>query len=167
MSGNLIRKGLNPLEFLSDVPTRIRVSGNSMTPFLEDGDEADVVEAAKEDFKPGDLIVFGRGGELFVHRMVRSGKESFMEMGDNQGGGAWMEWQPRMGKVVSVAKKDGTAFPLNDEIQIELGRAIARSQLIRHLRNSLESMVRLKGLKRLVRLPFKVLDFFVSRKCLL
>lgn len=167
MPGSIARKGLNPLEFLSAVPTRIRVSGNSMTPFLEDGDEADVIAAVREDFNEGDLIVFGRGEDLIVHRIIKAAKDSFMEMGDNQGAGSWMEWQARTGKVMSVLKKDGTAFRLDDEAQIERGRAIARSQRIRHMRNGLEDMVRLRGLKRLVRLPFKVLEFFVSRKCLL
>ena len=159
------RNGLNPLKYLTAEPTRIRVSGNSMLPFLEEGDEVGVVSAGKVDFLPGDLIVFDRRGDLIVHRVIKVCEDSFLEMGDNQRNGSWWEWQDRLGKVVSLVKGDGTVLSMDDETLAIGGIKTARLQRYRHLRGVFEKKARFQGLKRIVGLPFRVLEFMMTKKC--
>ena len=159
------RNCLNPLKYLTADPTRIRVSGNSMVPFLEEGDEVEVVAAERKDFRPGDLIVFDRHGDLIVHRVIKAGKNSFLEMGDNQRNGSWWEWQDHLGKVVSLVRRGGAAIPVDEGTQASAGRRTARLQRYRHLRSVLERKARFQSLKRIVGLPFRFLEFLITKKC--
>lgn len=162
---NLCRNGLNPLNYLTADPTRISVSGDSMLPLLEEGDQVEVVAAGKDDFRVGDIIVFDRRGDLVVHRVIKARRNSFLEMGDNQRNGAWWEWQDHLGKVVSLVRSDGTVIPVGDEAVTASGRRTATLQGYRHLRSVLERKARFQSLKRIVGLPFRFLEFMMTKKC--
>ncbi|HNQ78871.1 MAG TPA: S24/S26 family peptidase [Acidobacteriota bacterium] len=159
------RNSLNPLKYLTADPTRIRVSGNSMMPFLEEGDEVEVVAAERKDFSPGDLIVFDRHGDLIVHRVIKAGKDRFLEMGDNQRNGSWWEWQDHLGKVVSLVSAGGALIPVGEGASASAGRKTARLQRFRLLRSALERKARFQGLKKIVGLPFRFLEFMMTKKC--
>ncbi|MCX7831134.1 MAG: S24/S26 family peptidase, partial [Acidobacteria bacterium] len=77
------------IPFLSQTPTKLKVSGFSMTPSIEENDQIFVVSATKENIKVGDIVVFRREGRDYVHRVVLIDNENFYEIGDNQGVGNW------------------------------------------------------------------------------
>jgi len=159
--------GLNPLRYLAAEPTRVKVVGKSMVPFLEEGDDVEIVAAEIKDFSAGDIIVFSRGGELIVHRVIKIRGCSFLEIGDNQWNGSWQEWQEYTGKVLAVVKMDGTRILLDDEAEVKNGKRTAKFQALRHYRSIFERKARFHGLKRIVGLPFRFLEFMMTRKCLL
>ena len=98
---------INILPLLSSTPTRIKVTGLSMLPFLEEGDGVFVVSAKQDNLEEGDLIVFRRGEESIVHRVIKIKRGSFYEMGDNQRFGSWVSLDQSLAKVISVEKMNG------------------------------------------------------------
>ena len=54
----------------SGEPRTIRVSGNSMLPFLRDGDTV-LIEPRGGGVIPGDIVVYFMGDVLLIHRAVR------------------------------------------------------------------------------------------------
>jgi hypothetical protein len=165
LPAELGKNGLNVLSLLTGTPTKIRVSGISMLPFMEEGDEVEVVAAKKKDFNAGDLIVFNRDGDLIVHRIIRKKAESFLEMGDNQRLGVWQEWQEHVGRVVSIVKKDGSLIGMDEEIRQDINKRTARLQSIRNLRSVFENKTRFYSMKRIISLPFRFLEFLMGRTC--
>jgi len=160
-------KDLNPLKFLSGPSTRVPVSGISMFPFLEEGDQVEVVSAGKGDFSPGDLVVFRRGGDLIVHRLLKMRRGYFLEMGDNQAIGSWEPWQEHTGKVVRILKKSGAVVETSGRQWAKERARTARMQRLKHLRSSLEKIARYKSLRTMVRLPFRLLELVLVKRCLL
>jgi hypothetical protein len=150
------------LPLLTRNPTKIRVRGISMLPFLDEDDELEVVAAAKQDFETGDLIVFNREGDLIVHRIIKMNGSSFLEMGDNQRIGTWLNWQARLGKVVSILKKDASVVDLKSESQRKFKKKTVTYQKIRHVRTLLEKKTRFYSLKKLIGLPFRVMEYLVK-----
>lgn len=63
--------------------------GNSMEPFLKEGDRVKVEPVPPYSIRPGDIIVFNAGSALACHRIVakfrRHYKFYFWEKGDNNG----------------------------------------------------------------------------------
>lgn len=61
------------------LPT-IRVIGHSMEPTFCHGDH---VTLQNREARTGDVVVYMRGGEFFIHRLVAKSKDLFFTMGDN------------------------------------------------------------------------------------
>jgi signal peptidase I len=64
------------------VPFRFTAHGNSMTPFIRDGD---VITVAPGRIRFGDIVAFARphGGKLTVHRVVGISRDGYLIKGDN------------------------------------------------------------------------------------
>lgn len=71
---------------------KMRVTGNSMRPFLRHGiDSVELSHASFKDLKKGDLVLIQRDGGVYVmHRIININyeKEEFFMVGDAQ---IWME----------------------------------------------------------------------------
>jgi signal peptidase I len=68
-----------------DIPSEIRVRGDSMRPTLEEGDRVRLVPATANELRVGDLVVWqGKGGPI-MHRLVGwwpVGGRRMLTMGD-------------------------------------------------------------------------------------
>ncbi|MGC8723070.1 MAG: S24/S26 family peptidase [Acidobacteriota bacterium] len=79
--------GTGPLDsslWLSAPPVTVELRGASMEPLLSEGDRVEVVLAAREELKAGDLVVFRRGEERVVHRFLKGLPGGFLEGGPNR-----------------------------------------------------------------------------------
>lgn len=60
------------LELSKSLPFKIRMSGSSMRPAIEDGDIITVEPVAEDRFKPGDIILYhSLRDTAVIHRVVR------------------------------------------------------------------------------------------------
>lgn len=91
--------------WLGDRPVSILVRGRSMEPFLTEGDRVEAVAVSRKLLRPGDLLVFEKGGEATVHRLLALRRGGFLEKGDGQGTGSWLPWPKRIGRVVALSRK--------------------------------------------------------------
>jgi len=73
-----------------------------MEPFLRDGDRVEAVAVSPGGLTPGDLVVFEKGGEAIVHRLLAVRGGLFLEKGDGQGTGSWLPWPKTVGRVVAL-----------------------------------------------------------------
>ncbi len=117
--------------WLTDEPVRVTVSGSSMEPALRNGDTVEVVRAARDEVRRGDLVVFERDGEVTVHRFLAREGERFLEKGDAHALGAWHPWPEVLGRVVACgpAGASSMATPLPARLQ----RSLGRRHLLRHV----------------------------------
>jgi len=88
--------------WLGDRPVSVLVRGRSMEPFLRDGDRVEAVAVSPGGLRPGDLVVFEKGGEATVHRLLAVRGGLFLEKGDGQGTGSWLPWPKTVGRVVAL-----------------------------------------------------------------
>lgn len=63
---------------------RLRVRGQSMFPWIRDGDEIQVAPVAVDQVRVGDIVFFRRGRLLLAHRVIR-----------RLGGGETVQWVTR------------------------------------------------------------------------
>ncbi len=150
------------IPFLSQVPTKLFVSGLSMKPFLEENDQIFVVAALKEEIKEGDLIVFRRDGKDYVHRVVLIEKSRFYEIGDNQRTGTWASFDKPLGKVILVEKKDGTKIDLSEVKEIKFARRMALIQKIRYRREEMKKKIKFKPFIFVISKIFSLLEIFLK-----
>jgi ribosomal protein S18 acetylase RimI-like enzyme len=63
---------------------RLQVKGGSMEPFIRSGDwvNAALCRGAKCDIGKGGIILFKKGESLYMHRVIRIGKDGFITKGD-------------------------------------------------------------------------------------
>lgn len=90
--------------WLGERPVWVLVRGRSMEPFLREGDRVEAVAVSPESLKPGDLLVFEKGGEATVHRLLAVRGGLFLEKGDGQGTGTWLPWPKTVGRVVALSR---------------------------------------------------------------
>lgn len=88
--------------WLGDRPVSILVRGRSMEPFLREGDRVEAVAVPPGGLRPGDLLVFEKGGEATVHRLLAVRGDLFLEKGDGQATGTWLPWPRTVGRVVAL-----------------------------------------------------------------
>jgi hypothetical protein len=121
----------NPALWLSDRPVTLPVGGISMAPFLEEGDRVEVILAGRSVLDPGDLIVFLRGEEVVIHRLLAARGGRFLEKGDAQARGNWASWPQASGKAVAIWK-GGERMDLSASPWPGRMRALARIHLRAH-----------------------------------
>lgn len=92
--------------WLSDRPVSVAVSGRSMEPLLAEGDRVDVVRAEPGHLRPGQIVVFRRGGEVVIHRLLLAREDRFLEKGDAQERGNWWPWPEALGVAVTRRRGD-------------------------------------------------------------
>ncbi len=63
-------------------PLRVRVRGGSMWPALRDGQEVVVWAASWEALRVGDVVLYLRGTDLVLHRVVRRARGQVWVQGD-------------------------------------------------------------------------------------
>jgi signal peptidase I len=98
----------------------LRVSGWSMYPLIEDGDEV-LIMHSHDAIRAGDTIAFKHGQRIIVHRVLRCydvrGKTSYVNRGDNN-----LHIDSRvgdigiLGRVVAVVKKNGKKVGLESPL---------------------------------------------------
>lgn len=93
-----------PSLWLTDKPLTLAVAGDSMLPFLREGDRLTVVRARREDLVPGRVVIFRRGAEVVAHRLLAVHPDRFLEKGDAQGRGNWWPWPEDMGVAVALQR---------------------------------------------------------------
>jgi hypothetical protein len=94
--------------WLSDRPVTVTVSGHSMEPVLSEGDRVEVVRAEPRRLRPGQMVVFRRGAEVVIHRLLLVRDDRFLEKGDAQERGNWWPWPEALG--VAVARRRGDSL---------------------------------------------------------
>lgn len=89
------------------------VKGNSMLPFLAQGDRVTVCPVRPEELSMGDVLLFRQNGQLIVHRLV--GKKRigaaylYCQKGDNLSGWSWISGEDIIGRVTSFGHSDAKA----------------------------------------------------------
>jgi hypothetical protein len=61
---------------------RLRLGGTSMLPALRPGDVVEFHALASCEARPGELVLFRRGGNLVVHRVLGCGEQGLVTQGD-------------------------------------------------------------------------------------
>lgn len=91
--------------------TTCSISGNCMSPIIREGDSL-VIEHGNQNFRVGDVVVYGSPGKFYAHRIIRikdrGGKKSFILKGDR--GNAFDEpisGDQILGKVIEVRGSNG------------------------------------------------------------
>ncbi|MCR9204186.1 MAG: S24/S26 family peptidase [Halobacteriovoraceae bacterium] len=89
----------------------MKVSGNSMSPYLQDGDEIRYSESLSPT--TGNLVLCRQNGETFIHRYL----PNKLIKGDN---GLYFDWEnPRDNQIIAVA-----THRIVKEQEVEIGRGI-------------------------------------------
>lgn len=86
---------------------KFKVSGHSMEPAIENGQEILVssLPFIFKDPETGDIIAFKNGDKFVVKRIKKAGKNSFFVKGDNNEDSreyGWIEKERIMGKVIYI-----------------------------------------------------------------
>lgn len=68
---------------LEDKPILIRVKGNSMLPFLREGDCVELYKSEKRAFKIGEVVLAKWKGRYVLHRIIFKGNKYYYLSGDN------------------------------------------------------------------------------------
>ena len=61
---------------------RVCLNGKSMLPILWSGVKLTIVSCVYEDLKPGDLVMFQRGEQAAIHRVLRRERSRYVTQGD-------------------------------------------------------------------------------------
>ncbi|HUC55184.1 MAG TPA: signal peptidase I [Candidatus Cybelea sp.] len=108
----------------------LKAYGSSMQPWVRPGDIAIVRQVTTENVRRGDVILFRRHNQLFVHRIVDErvmlGVRQVSAKGDaHPESDGWLETDELLGRVVFIFR-GSKRLPLETSSQIVLGRVIAR-----------------------------------------
>lgn len=112
--------GLNRTEFrlLADEilghghKVRFQASGESMQPFIQNGDILEVAPLAGRHIQPGDVLLVDAGSErLLVHRVIKAGHQGgnprYLVKGDNSSSAdGWFQMENCLGRVEIVERRD-------------------------------------------------------------
>ncbi|MGN1419665.1 MAG: nucleotidyltransferase family protein, partial [Acutalibacteraceae bacterium] len=72
-------------ELASGKQVKLRITGNSMAPFLADGRDAVLLEEMKKKPRVGDIVFYRRkNGKFILHRVVKTKENFFYAVGDAQ-----------------------------------------------------------------------------------
>ena len=74
--------------------------GRSMYPLIKHGDTIYIKFCRPEKVKAGDIIAFKRGSTTIVHRLLKKSNSAFLEKGDFQIRGQFIESRYILGKVI-------------------------------------------------------------------
>jgi len=115
-------------ELAQGSPIRLRVSGSSMAPLIEQGDVVLVRHVNFGDLRRGDLILVEQGGAFLTHRLVAADAHGVRTKGDNASH-ADLPVVPQdvLGRVVGVEKSgrtielDGGRWPMVNRLLGLLG----------------------------------------------
>ena len=121
------------------------VQGESMAPFLREGDEVTWCRVVPQEIRQGDLITLLGSGGLIVHRALRvrrrQGKLEVLEKGDAQRIGRWADGAEVIGRANAI-KRRGRSYDLGGFF----GRCTNRLLGLAHL--LLDQLVAAKGGRR-------------------
>lgn len=97
----LLMQNQKGLDAVSRLPFAvIQVTGGSMEPELHNGEVILAVQTPYEKLKVGDTVIFGRNGELIIHKIVAAEGDTFTTRGTaNEADDApitWEEYRARM-----------------------------------------------------------------------
>gem|GEM_PF-277756 len=95
------------IEFIRDTikktgSFRFQTQGNSMFPFILDGDEVIIERIEPEDLRPGDVVMYVRGSKMVIHRIIKiyttiTLRKLFILKGDNLSYTDQPVWQEDIG----------------------------------------------------------------------
>jgi len=150
------------LPFLSNKPTKLFVQGSSMSPYLQTGDAVFVIKTRSEEIEEGDLIVFKRENETYVHRAIIKEKDKFYEVGDNQILGSWVDLNFPLGKVVSIERKEGTFFDVNSKEDKKLAKRMVTLQKLRRKKASIRNGAKIRIVRLSLNYIFSAIEFLLK-----
>jgi len=88
----------------------LEVCSDSMQPILNVDDFVSLRLSGTVEYQTGDMVVFERGKDLVVHRIVKQktirGEAFFCEKGDNACCWSWIARKDILGRVVAIADKN-------------------------------------------------------------
>jgi signal peptidase I len=109
------------------------VSGQSMWPFLNDGDRV-LVAWGRDNLRPGDLLVYQVNGRLVIHRLIEIRQtptaRRFITCGDNVRRADPPVYAPQIVGPVVAAERGERIFHLRRFHWRLFGRGVARLQRI-------------------------------------
>lgn len=91
---------------------RFHTQGNSMFPFILDGDEVIIERIEPEDLRPGDVVMYVRGSKMVIHRIIKiyttsTLRKLFILKGDNLSYTDQPIWQEDIGgKATRIIRGD-------------------------------------------------------------
>jgi hypothetical protein len=97
---------------------RFQVSGESMQPFIQDGDILEIAPLAGKRIKPGEIMLVDAGSErLLVHRVIKTSHSEvyteFLVKGDNSSSpDGWFRMENFLGRV-EIVLRGGKHFNLS------------------------------------------------------
>jgi signal peptidase I len=121
---------------VTGISVRVRVRGQSMYPFIRDGDVVEVVPVSAEAVAVGDVVFFRAGYRLFAHRVFRCMTDGqsvhLLTRGDNHklADSPIRDSRDLVGKV-GIVYRGCRIVKLDQGMAALLGRAMARSSVIR------------------------------------
>ncbi len=89
----------------SNLKIWLRVDGNSMYPFLQNGDKVLVSKINSRKVRIGELCLFQAKGSLFTHRIIGFGKSKVLFKGDhNLVPDGWVFEKQIWGRIIRISK---------------------------------------------------------------
>jgi signal peptidase I len=111
----------------------LRVQGSSMLPWVRPGDIANIRRVSADTIRCGDVVLFRRKSQLFVHRIIEkrgeAGAAQFRAKGDaHPTCDGLLEQQELLGRVVRIYR-GGRRIDLDTPRQLALGMLISQLSL--------------------------------------
>jgi hypothetical protein len=111
----------------------LRVQGTSMLPWMRPGDIASIRRVSADTIRCGDVVLFRRKSQLFVHRIIEKrgarGAAQFRAKGDaHPTCDGLVEQQELLGRVVRIYRR-GRRIDLDAPGQLALGLLISQLSL--------------------------------------
>lgn len=104
------------------------VRGGSMRPLMQAGDRVLISRVAAESIACGDIIVFRRGSNMIVHRLLKKRRNGegnyFIEKGDHSPAPGSFSADQVIGRV-TVVKGNGKLYSLDSPFSRFIGRALS------------------------------------------
>jgi signal peptidase I len=131
----------------------LAVRTGSMVPLIRPGDSVLISKAAADQIRPGDVVIFRRGEDMIVHRVLKKlhNDESlrFLEKGDNSGVCRTFGTEDVIGKAIMV-KGRSKIFYLVSPVGRSISGALSvcfywSSAIVRRLRDSSHRNIRRAG----------------------
>ena len=131
----------------------LAVRTGSMVPLIQPGDSVLISKAAAEQIRPGDVVIFRRGEDMIVHRVLKKLRSDdgllFLEKGDNSGVCRTFGTEDVIGKAIMV-KGRGKIFYLVSPVGRSINSALSvcfywSSAVVRRLKDSSHRNIRRAG----------------------
>ena len=125
------------------VPFRFRLKGDSMLPFLKDGDVATIYPLISAMPKYGEIVAFIQPGigKLSIHRVIWVDDHSVITKGDNNPfNDGYIQKENILGKLTSIERNGKTASLTPSRFRTLMMHMTLHGNLRNYIRKSLDKM---------------------------